>query len=258
MSHKLNIMQKFILSLFTICTLFLTGCLETTQEITLNNDGSGTISNTNDMSALIGLARQMGGGGDMAKLPQEAIDSTISMEKGADSIPNLTPTERDLVRNGTLYINMDMKKDKFLTKLSFPFSSPSQIGDINKLSGKVMAETMKDQIAGESPMEADKMPEPSSFDDYYKIEFSEGELTKKVNKEKYAGAESDEYLSGIKQAASMGLVMKATYVINLPRPATKAEGKYVKLSEDKMKVTISADIDDFFEDASAFEFKIKY
>lgn len=52
--------------------------------------------------------------------------------------------------------------------------------------------------------------------------------------------------------------MKATYVINLPRPATKAEGKYVKLSEDKMKVTISADIDDFFEDASAFEFKIKY
>lgn len=57
----------------------------------------------------------------MAKLPQEAIDSTISMEKGADSIPNLTPTERDLVRNGTLYINMDMKKDKFLTKLSFPF-----------------------------------------------------------------------------------------------------------------------------------------
>ena len=153
---------------------------------------------------------------------------------------------------------MDMKKDKFLTKLSFPFSSPSQIGDINKLSGKVMAETMKDQIAGESPMEADKMPEPSSFDDYYKIEFSEGELTKKVNKEKYAGAESDEYLSGIKQAASMGLVMKATYVINLPRPATKAEGKYVKLSEDKMKVTISADIDDFFEDASAFEFKIKY
>ena len=87
-------------------------------------------------------------------------------------------------------------------------------------------------------MEADKMPEPSSFDDYYKIEFSEGELMKKVNKEKYAGAESDEYLSGIKQAASMGLVMKATYVINLPRPATKAEGKYVKLSEDKMKVTI--------------------
>lgn len=43
-----------------------------------------------------------------------------------------------------------------------------------------MAETMKDQIAGESPMEADKMPEPSSFDDYYKIEFSEGELTKKL------------------------------------------------------------------------------
>ncbi len=251
-------MQKFILSVYTVCTLFLTGCLETTQEITLNDDGSGTISNTNDMSALIGVAKQMGAGGDMDKLPQEVIDSVVSMEKGADSIPNLTPAERELVRKGTLRINMDLKNDKFLTKLAFPFSSPSEIGAINKLAGKVMAETMKEQMTGGSPMGADQMPEPSSFDDYYNIEFSEGELTKKVNKDKYAGAASDEYLSGIKQAASMGLVMKASYVINLPRPATKAEGKNVKLSEDKKKVTITADIDDFFDDASAFEFKIKY
>jgi hypothetical protein len=56
----------------------------------------------------------------------------------------------------------------------------------------------------------------------------------------------------------MGLVMKANYVINLPRPATKAEGKNVKLSDDKMKVTISATLDDFFDDPSSLEYKIKY
>jgi hypothetical protein len=102
------------------------------------------------------------------------------------------------------------------------------------------------------------MPEPSSFDDYYTLEFSNGELTKKVNKDKYAGAESDEYLKGVKQVSSMGLTMKASYIINLPRPAQKAEGKNVKLSDDKKKVTISADIDDFFADPSSLEFKIKY
>ena len=45
-------MQKFIFSVFMACTLFLTGCLETTQEITLNEDGSGTISiNIKDLAA---------------------------------------------------------------------------------------------------------------------------------------------------------------------------------------------------------------
>lgn len=251
-------MRKFILSVLTGCTLFLTGCLETTQEISLNEDGSGIIKNTSDMSALIGMAKQMGGGGDMDKLPQDAIDSTISMTDGADSIPNLSPEEREMARKGKLRINMDMKNDKFLTTLSFPFSSPSQIATYNKLSGKIMAETLKDQMAGGAQMPAGEMPEASSFDDYYSIEFSNGELTKKVNKEKYAGAESDEYLKGIKQAASMGLVMKANYIINLPRPVTKAEGKNVKLSADKKQVTVSADIDDFFADASSLEFKIKY
>lgn len=257
--NKLKCMRKFILSVLTIVALFLTGCLETTQEITLNEDGSGTISNINDMSALIAVAKQMGGGADMEKLPQEAVDSTISMEKGADSIPNLTPEEREMVRKGVLKINMDMKAEKFITKLSFPFSSPSQITVYNKLSGKIMAETMKNQMGEKAAdMPTDQMPEMSSFDDYYTLEFSNGELTKKVNKEKYAGVESDEYLKGVKQASAMGLMMKANYVIILPRPAQKAEGKNVKLSEDKKKVTISADIDDFFEDPASLEFKIKY
>jgi len=251
-------MRKFILSLFAIGTLFLTGCLETTQEITLNDDGSGIISNTNDMGALIGVAKQMGGAADMEKIPQEVIDSSISMKEGADSIPNLTVEEREMARAGTLQINMDMKNDKFSTKLSFPFTKISQLDTYNKLSGKIMSETMKEQLGGDMPAGSGDMPQMTSPDDYYTLEFSEGELTRKINKEKYAAIESDEYLKGVKEAGAMGLKMKVNYIINLPRPATKAEGKNVKLSEDKRKVMISTDIDDFFDDASALEFKIKY
>ena len=252
-------MKKLIVSLLVCSTLLLAGCYESTQEITLNEDGSGTVSNTNDMSALIGMAKQMGGGAEMEKMGEKAIDSTIIMDKGADSIPNLTPAERDLARKGTLQIKMNLKAEKFLTSLAFPFSSPSEIVAYNKLSGKIMAESMKSQMSGGMPGgNADQMPEPSSLDDYYTYEFSNGELKKKLNKEKYAGVESDEYLKGIKEAAGMGLAMKANYIINLPRPAKEAEGKGVKLSEDKKKVTISASIDDFFENPSLLEFKIKY
>ncbi|HEV7780066.1 MAG TPA: hypothetical protein VGO58_02315 [Chitinophagaceae bacterium] len=251
-------MRKLVLSVLTVCTLFLAGCFETTQEITLNEDGSGTISNTNDMGPLIALAKNMGAADQMEKAGMTVIDSTVSMKEGADSIPNLTPEEREMVRKGTLTIKANLKEDKFMTNLSFPFNSPSQIPVYTKLSGKIMAEVMKEKMSDNPAPGADQMPEASSFDDYYTLEFSNGELTRKVNKDKYAGVESDEYLKGIKEAATMGLTMKATYIINLPRPATKAEGKNVKLSENKKKVTISADIEDFFADASVLEFKIKY
>lgn len=251
-------MQKFILSVLTICTLFLTGCFETTQEITLNEDGSGTFSSTNDLSGMISMAKQMGGGSEIEKAAQQTMDSTISMNDKADSMLGLSPQEREMVKNGTLNVKMNLKEENFLTKLSFPFSKPSEIAVYNKLSGKILGEAMKNQMAEGPSMPMDQMPEPTSFDDYYTIEFSEGELTKKVNKEKYASAESDEYLKGVKDMGSLGLTMKANYIINLPRPAQKAEGKNVKLSEDKKKVTISADIEDFFADASSLEFKIKY
>lgn len=236
----------------------LTGCYESTQEITLNEDGSGTISNTNDMSALIAVAKQMGGAEKMAEAGDQKIDSTFSLGKEADSILGLSNSERELARKGTANITLNLKDEKFSTKLNFPFAKPSEIATLNMLSGKILASTMKDQMGGMPGGGAGEMPEPTSLDDYYTVEFSNGELTKKVNKEKYAGAANDKFLEGLKEAATMGLNMKVNYVINLPRPATKAEGKSVKLSDDKKKVTISAGIDDFFEDASVLEFKIKY
>jgi hypothetical protein len=252
-------MRKLFVSVLAVCTLFLAGCFETIQEVTLNEDGSGTISNTNDMGSLITLAKNMGGADQMDKAGITVLDSTVSMKEGADSIPNLTPEEKELARKGTLTIKANLKEDKFLTNLSFPFTSASQIPVYTKLSAKIMNEVMKDKMnEGGAGPDGDQIPESSSFDDYYTYEFSNGELTRKVNKEKYAGLENDQYLKGIKEAAAMGLTMKATYIINLPRPAQKAEGKNVKLSDDKKKVTISADIEDFFADASALEFKIKY
>ena len=251
-------MRKLFFFLVTASALVLSGCLETIQEISLKEDGSGTISNTNDMSALIGIVKQMGGGAELEKAGDKKIDSTINLALMADSIPNLTETEKALARTGTLRIDADMKAEKFLTNLFFPFSKPNDIPAINRLSGKLMAEVMKDKMEEGGTPGADQVPESSSVDDYYKLEYSAGELTRKVDKDKYAGVESDEYLKGIREASSMGLVMKSNYVINLPRPATKAEGKNVKLSEDKKQVRVSATLEEFYEDPSVLEFKIKY
>lgn len=258
-SFNKSTMKRTILSLIA-GTILLTGCLETTQEITLKEDGSGTLSTTSDMSAVLGLAKQMGGG-EMEKAAEQVIDTTVLLGSQADSIADLTNEEKELLKKGSMNMKFNLKKDEFRTRLDFPFNNPAEIGVFNKLTGKLLATAMKDQM-GSSPMgggmTGGEMPPFSSFDDYFKLEFSNGELKKKLDKDKYAFASSDEYLTGMKQAASMGIPVGATYIINLPRPAEKVEGKNVKLSEDKMKVTVKVELDDFFDDPEKLEFKIKY
>jgi hypothetical protein len=248
--------MRFFLLFFLLAT-FLTGCLETTQEITLNNDGSGVVSNLNDMSGLIGLISQMGLK-DSAKLNDAAIDTTIALSNEADSLQNITPQEKELVKKGTLMLKMNMKESKFVTGMKFPFTKPSEIKAYNELTNKLMFETLKKQM-GSSPMAGlEDMPAPSSLDDYFTTSFSNGILVKTLNKEKFAGVQNDEFLKAMKQSADMGLPMTATYIINLPRPAKKAEGKNVKLSDDRKKVTVVVDIDDFFDDPTKLEYRIEY
>lgn len=250
-------MKKLLLSLFAASAILLTSCLETTQEITLKDDGSGVYVNTNDMGKVLAIAKNMGAASS-DKFPQEAIDTSISFALAADSIPGLSAEEKALLKKGSLRLQMNVEDEKLITTMSFPFSTLNDIQKFNRLSGKMMMESMKGKMPEMPGGGSDEMPESSSFDDYYTLEFSNGELKKKLNKEKYADVDKDEFLNGIKQAAAMGIPVTSTYIINLPRPAEKAEGKNVKLSDDKMKVTVLSTIDDFFDNPEKLEFKIKY
>ena len=120
-----------MLSIFVCCTLLLSGCFETTQEINLNEDGSGTLSNTNDMSALAGLAKQMGGK-EVEKMDNEVIDTTMALSSQVDSIKGLTSEEKELMKRGTMHVNMNLKDDKFITTMMFPFASPAEIKVYNQ------------------------------------------------------------------------------------------------------------------------------
>ncbi|HMK27675.1 MAG TPA: hypothetical protein VK483_16705, partial [Chitinophagaceae bacterium] len=53
-------MKKILLSLLAGSAILLTSCLETTQEITLKDDGSGVYVNTNDMGKVLTIAKNMG------------------------------------------------------------------------------------------------------------------------------------------------------------------------------------------------------
>jgi len=65
-------------------------------------------------------------------------------------------------------------------------------------------------------------------------------------------------LKSMQEMAQMGMSVNMKTVINLPKPAKKAEGKGVKLSEDRKKITMEGTLDDFFEDGSYFEYNIEF
>lgn len=253
-------MHKTFFTLIAASALFLlTGCYDNIQEITLAENGTGTLRNTNDLSSLMGLVKQMAGEEEMAKAGEQKLDSTFHLGDNAEGLEELSDDEKALASKGTLRVNLDVKDEKFMTELLFPFKDPSEINAFNKLSTKILSGATRNMVGeGLAGADGDEMPEPSSLDDYYTLDFSKGKLIKKLNAEKYANVDKDEFLKQMKEAGNMGVEMKNTYIINLPHPATKAEGSRVKLSEDKMKVTLTTTISDFFDDPALLEFDIEY
>ena len=254
-------MKTILLTFLSATVLLFTSCLETTQELTLKEDGSGVVISTSDMGAILNLAKQMGGGAELDKMGGRKMDTSIALASMVDDMEGLSAEENVFMKKGTMGIKMSVEDGQFSTKLSFPFTNLKEISELNKLTNKVIGSAMKDQMAN-APMGSiqgmDDMPDPSSFDDYFDMKYTDDKIERTINKEKYANAESDEYLKGIKQASAMGIPVTATLIINLPRPVEKLEGANAKLSEDKMKVTVKIDIDDFFDHPEKLEFKVKF
>jgi len=251
--------MKRISFLFLAAGLFFLASCDTTREITLDKDGSGSLVTTTDLSSLIGMAKMAGQSEDMDKLGDRAIDTTISLSALADSLPDLTPQDIALVKTGTLGFIMNMADEKFVTKLQFPFKSTDQLAHLDKLSTKVIQQTIKKQVGGDKapPGMDGEMPE-GSIDDYYTITYTKGQIEKKLNKEKYADIANDKGMQSMKEMSGQGLPMGNTIIIHLPAPAKKVEGSSAKLSEDKKTVTISNSLEEFFDDGTKLEFNVTY
>jgi hypothetical protein len=251
-------MKKIFFVILSATVLLLGGCLVTSEEITINEDGTGSYVNTSDMSSAIAIAKNMGGAGQ-DKLPVQKMDSSVLLSSIADKIEGLTEQEKQLMKKGTMDIKMSLEDEKFITSMNFSFSSLDEISQFNKLAGKMMMESLKTQMPEGIPMGmGNEMPAISSVEDYYKIEFSNDKLEKKLDKDKYANVASDQMLQRMKQAAEFGIPVSHTYIINLPRPVEKAEGKKIKLSEDKKRITVTTGLDDFFDNPESLEFKVKF
>lgn len=270
--------MKKLSGLFTIAALLiLSGCFDTVQESTINDDGSGLYVSTMDMGKLLGMVKMVAGEKEgMKELDKMKKDTTIYLKDIRDSIKNLSDAEKKLLDKASLKVILNMTDEIFSMAFSFPYSRPADIATINSLLKKTKKDVLPDQMdklmGGDTSRTDDKnanehnlllgdMKSDSSIsevDDYYKYEYKKGKISKKLNKEMYANVENDKTLASLKQMNQMGVSSTMKTIFNLPKPAKKAEGKGVKLSNDRKKITIEGSLDDFFEDASYFEYEIEY
>lgn len=248
-------MKKITLLSLAAALFFLTSC-ETTREITLKENGSGEIVTTLDMSSLIGIMKMSGQG---QELDDKKLDTTIGLAALADSIPDLTPADKEMLKQGSMGMVMNMEDEKMLARIGFPFTDIAEVPKTQKLSSKLLKEFMKKEMdeKGGAPQGMGDGP-TDAFDDYFTTTFSSGLIEMKLNKEKYATLAQDQAAQGLKQATDQGLPLMNKYVIHLPKPAKKVEGANAKLSEDKKTITVENDMSSFFEDATKLEFRIEY
>jgi hypothetical protein len=251
------------------------GCFDTIDEFTIAENGSGTFVNSLDMGKIFSLAKTMGGGNeDMKEFENLKTDTVVKLKDIKDSLKNLNDAEKKIAATGTLRVQIDAKEDKMNFIFTFPFSNTSQIAPIQNILKKAktdVIENIMSTVTGEEgkkknglfdadPDDTDMQPEEmgANLDQYYTTVYEKGKFTRKLNKEKYANVGDDKMLKSMQEMAQMGMSVNMKTVINLPKPAKKAEGKGVKLSEDRKKITMEGTLDDFFEDGSYFEYNIEF
>ena len=139
--------MKKLSGLFTIAALLvLSGCFDTVQESTINDDGSGLFVSTMDMGKLLGMVKMVAGEKEgMKEMDKMKKDTTIYLKDIRDSIKNLSDAEKKLVDKGSLKVIMNMPDEIFSMAFSFPYSQPADLAAIKSLLKKTKQNVMADQ-----------------------------------------------------------------------------------------------------------------
>ena len=275
-SNKILFMKKINWVAGLLMLAVFSGCFDTVDEFTITENGSGTFVNSFDMGKMMGLLKTMGGGNDeMKEFEKLKTDTVINIKDIKDSLKNLTDAEKRIAATGKLRVQIDAKEDILNFTFTYPFANTSEIAPIQNILKKAKGDVIENimgKLTGEEGNkkggdkgmfdmgEDDMQPEEVgvNLDHYYTAVYEKGKFSRKLNKEKYAQVEDDKTLKSMQEMAQLGMSVNMKTIINLAKPAKKAEGKGVKLSEDKKKITIEGTLDDFFEDGSYFEYNIEY
>jgi hypothetical protein len=274
----MNVMKKILLVALISCSLIISGCLEIEQGVTLNANGSGNLELKTDMSQLMSMLKMM----DAGKGEKIKKDTIITYKIYLDTTtnPKLSKEEKALLYSSKWHLKLDSDAEVFTMTFLSPFNKPEDVSKIMNAIDKIddvniMKEAFKDMAPDDAGAGTGGMDDmgmgggDKSFGDltkrYFITDWKNGKLIKKLDTLAYKKINEDEGLASFKKMGEMApggedmlenITVTAKFV--LPRPAKKAEGKALKMSDDKKTITITTVVADIYEKPKNFEYHIEY
>ena len=256
-------MKRFALLLFSI--VCFVGCYEVNEEITINPDGSGSHNTKMDMGQMLEMIQSMAGEEELAKEGlDKVLDTTILMKSVLDSAKDMTPEQKELLKDGKMNLQMNMKEKLFKAQVDIPFKGYNNLqslmsGNGNSMSGlSQLFKGVFDKGEQKPALDSPKEPGLEDMNTIFDVVVKDGLISRKVNLEKHKALIEKPEIAQLQQMASGGMEILYTTTIKLPRPAKKTGNPLIKLSDDKKTVTLRYNLLELFDNPEKFSYSVEF
>lgn len=235
------------------------------EEITINADGSGVHNTKMDMGQMLEMIQSMAGEEELAKEGlDKVLDTTILMKSVMDSAKELSPEQRELLKDGKMNLQMNMKEKVFKAQVNIPFKGYKNLQSLMSGNGSSMSGLSQlfkgvfDKGEQKPALDGPKDPGLEDMNSIFDVVVKDGLVSRKVNIAKHKALMEKPEIAQMQQMASGGMEILYTTVIKLPRPAKKTESSLIKLSEDKKTVTMKYNLLELFDTPEKFSYSIEF
>ena len=256
-------MKRFILLLSMI--VCFVSCYEVNEEITINPDGTGTHNTRMDMGQMLEMIQSMAGEEELAKEGlDQVLDTTILMRSILDSAKEMTADQKELLKDGKMNLQMNMKEKLFKAQINIPFKGYSNLqslmsGKGNSMSGlSQLFKGVFDKGEQKPALDGPKEPGLEDMNTIFDVVVKDGMVSRTVNLERHKALVERPEIAQMQQMASGGMEILYTTVIKLPRPAKKTNSTLMKLSDDKKTVTMKYNLLELFDHPEKFSYSVEF
>src|SRR5688572_22098760 len=187
-------MKKLFL-LISIVSSLLIGCLETTEGLLINKNGSGNYTMDIDMSGMFALMDMMktvdSSAGSGIPEDRKNFDSTVLFKSFVDTATDLTDEEKALLRNAVAHIKMNEKEKVFKIKMTYSFAKIDDVAKLIALNGSGKGtNTIQKIFKGNTGSRdtTDVNPGLPDYSEMYQMTYKNGLLERKIIPEKIGRA----------------------------------------------------------------------
>lgn len=245
-------------------SVLFSACLDTVEEMTIRENGSGQVNTKMDMGGMLEMAKGMMAGEELSDMEmQRSIDTVIMMHTLTDTASNLSPETKALFKNAELRMKMDMSKNIFKVDMMYPFKDLKELNQLQSAireGGGIMnaLKSMPGEKLDAPSEDMEGMDNLASPGNIYDIVVTNNRYSKTVNKAKLKTLLDNPKMEEAKGMMGMMGDMKATTIVHLPRAVKSVSNAEATLSADKKTVTLKYNIFDIFDAPEKAELTIDY